>query len=169
MHIAAERGHVTVIKVLAALGADVSAPTRNDSATQDFPMYDDFDNRLVPVYNAAYNGHVDAIKALVALGADVRTALFSGDTPAYIAGNLGHGSVFKALAALGADVRRQLQNDTTSFQIGALKGYVDAMERERDSTFMTSIRWVPSVYIAAYECHADNINALLLLLGRMCP
>ena len=54
MHSAAERGHVTVVELLVANGADVNARSDRDYA---------------PIHSAGLNGHFDIIDLLRALGA----------------------------------------------------------------------------------------------------
>ena len=65
MHVAAQNGHVNVIKTLASLGAAVDTAASTGGAT--------------PVYIAAAKGHVGVIKTLYKLGADLgRAVLYDG-------------------------------------------------------------------------------------------
>jgi ankyrin repeat protein/DNA replication protein DnaC len=110
---AAHRGHVTVIKILKGLGADV-----------DQALY----SGGTPVYVAAQQGHVEVIKALKILGADLNKPDSRGMTPAYVAAHQDNVPVLMALASLGADLDKPNNNKVTPAYIAAELGCIKALE-----------------------------------------
>ena len=71
LHLAAEKGHTEVVRVLVKFGASTEA--------LNYRQY-------TPMHRAALLGHVDAVGALLELGAKVDTAAGNGDTALILAG-----------------------------------------------------------------------------------
>ena len=84
-YIAAQNGHVEVIKELAKHKADLNKATENGGAT--------------PAYVAAQNGNVEVIKELAKHKADLNKAMKNGATPACIAAYNGHFEVVQVINA----------------------------------------------------------------------
>jgi ankyrin repeat protein len=106
--IAAQEGHLEVVKALASLGANVNA-ARQSGAT--------------PVFVAAAQGHVEIVRILAWLGANLNTAMNNGATPVFIAARNGHTEVVKALGSLGVDVNAPMNDGATPLFIAAAIGY----------------------------------------------
>ena len=88
---AAQKGHLEVVRFLVAQGAKVDAPA-NDGYT--------------PLSVAAQNGHLEVVRFLEAQGAKVDTPNKGGATPLYIAAQNGHLEVVRFLEAQGGKVHR---------------------------------------------------------------
>jgi ankyrin repeat protein len=155
--IAAQVGHVDVIKTLADLGADVNTPS-NDGFT--------------PVAIAAQKGRVDAIKTLVDLGADTNTPTNDGCTPVFRAAQLGHVDVIKILANLGANVNTPNNDGFTPVFVAAQDGHVDAIKTRVDlgaNVNTPSNTGDTPVLIAAQNGCVDVIKVLYKLGADMAP
>jgi ankyrin repeat protein len=89
LHIAAERGHLEVAKLLLAHGSpvDISTPYNRDS----------------PLHDAAQNGHDEIVALLLDRGADPSHVDRMGNTPLHVASHSGHAAVVRRLVAHGAD------------------------------------------------------------------
>jgi ankyrin repeat protein len=109
--LAAERGHIELVKVLLKNGADVNAANLNgESALMRAAENDraaavkillahhangnagDIIN-CTPLMRAAYRGYVDVVKELLAHGADANARNAFGNTAATLAARNGHGKV----------------------------------------------------------------------------
>jgi ankyrin repeat protein len=110
---AAQMGHVDVIKYLAEHGADLNTPM-HDGRT--------------PVYIAAQMGHVEVIKTLVGHGADLNTPDEDGITPVYVAANHGHLDVVKTLVKFGADLNTPTNDGSTPVLGAAQEGHADVIK-----------------------------------------
>ena len=85
---AAVKGHVPIIRVLLAVGAD---PRSNATGTH-------------PLYAAAWNGRIAAVELLVERGAAPDAPEASGATALMAAAAQGHDEVVRSLLARGASV-----------------------------------------------------------------
>jgi ankyrin repeat protein len=110
--IAAEKGHVDVIKTLVEHGADVN--TSND-------------NGLTPVWIAAQNGHVNVFHSLIEHGANVNTPAENNVTPVWIAAQNGHVEVINVLVDHGANINTSDDNGTTPLWKAARYGHLDCV------------------------------------------
>ena len=90
LHWAARRGHLEMVKMLLAAGANVRATTRLGSYT--------------PLLLASEGGHAAVIEALTGAGADPAAATASGVTPLMLASASGQVDAIRVLLSHGADV-----------------------------------------------------------------
>jgi ankyrin repeat protein len=81
LYIAAEKGHVDVVRLLLEAGVVY------DKATTD--------NGTTPLFVAAQNGHVEAVRLLIEAGADFHKAANDGATPLDVAAQEGHMEVLR--------------------------------------------------------------------------
>ena len=89
LYIAAQEGHLEVVRCLVGQGANVDQDNKDGST---------------PLYIAAHHGHLAVVQLLVENGANVNHANNNGITPLYIATQKGHREVVQYLAG-----QRELQ------------------------------------------------------------
>ncbi|KAF5843863.1 ankyrin repeat-containing domain protein [Dunaliella salina] len=85
LHYAARAGHLEVVRVLIASGANVNAATRSGRAT--------------PLMRAAHMGHLDVVRELVSAGADGMLQDADNESALHKAAAQGHTEVCKILAS----------------------------------------------------------------------
>ena len=90
LHLAASRGHVSIVSALIAAGANVNAKDNFRGET--------------PLQYAASGGHISIVSALIAAGAGVNFKDNYGKTPLHLAASGGHVSIVATLIAAGANV-----------------------------------------------------------------
>ena len=96
MHLAAQEGHLTVMRFLVEdLGAGVNIATHIGTAAS---------RGTTALYLAASQGLLDAVKCLVKLGADLNQALENGSTPLIIASHERHAELVTWLVKAGANM-----------------------------------------------------------------
>ncbi|MES0488637.1 MAG: ankyrin repeat domain-containing protein [Leptospirales bacterium] len=101
LHLAASRGHLEVVQLLVASGANVNVQNLHRKSS--------------PLHNAAYNGHLGIVEYLLKNNAEVDIADNSGQTPLSFAARQGKLNVFKELLRHGADI-----NTRNSYEMGVL-------------------------------------------------
>ncbi|XP_056005124.1 uncharacterized protein LOC130050130 isoform X2 [Ostrea edulis] len=89
LNAACKGGHVSVVKELVKVGADVNLQDREGNT---------------PLTAACYRGHLCVVKELVKAGADVNLQDYFGNTPLIAACDGGHVSVVKELLKAGATI-----------------------------------------------------------------
>ena len=116
MTIAAYQGHIKIIELLIANGADIDLKNNNG------------DN---PLILAAYQGHTVIVKVLIANGANVNTKNNNGDTPFVISAHQGHEKTADFIRKNGgktveelAMMPRLMQHGQFAFSFDAKKGKV---------------------------------------------
>eukprot|EP00729_Bicosta_minor_P014620 gene14620-biopygen24145 len=153
IYLAAQEGHVDVVKLLLEHHVNPNQATTNDGCT--------------PVYVAAQNGHVDVVTALVAGNADVNQASTDdGTTPVYMAAQEGHVDVVQVLVASNADVNKACTDDgTTPVYMAAQEGHVDVVTAlvagNADVNQASTDDGCTPVYVAAQNGHVDVVTALV--------
>merc|ERR1711871_787217 len=81
LHIAVEKGHLEIVKVLIASGGSVNKA----------------DNVVNVLFVASWNGHLEIVKVLIASGVLVNNVNNNGWTPLYFASLKGHLEIVKVL------------------------------------------------------------------------
>ena len=112
LHLAAQKGHDSTIRILHELGSVVN-PVDNNGST--------------PLHKAAYNGHDSTIRLLHELGGSVSTVNNIGSSPLCDASQYGHVSTILVLHELGADLSGSLEG-ISPLQIAAEKGHVACVQ-----------------------------------------
>jgi ankyrin repeat protein len=92
LNVAANHGHVAVVKTLVEMGADKEALTCTVDGTR-------------PLHTAAWRGHVEVLTALVEFGVDIGALNGSGETPLQVSIRTGHHHVARVLRELERSAR----------------------------------------------------------------
>eukprot|EP00618_Florenciella_parvula_P035751 CAMPEP_0119472470 /NCGR_PEP_ID=MMETSP1344-20130328/4520_1 /TAXON_ID=236787 /ORGANISM="Florenciella parvula, Strain CCMP2471" /LENGTH=590 /DNA_ID=CAMNT_0007505425 /DNA_START=117 /DNA_END=1891 /DNA_ORIENTATION=- len=110
--IAAQKGHVEVVRALLEAGADVNQARTDDGTTL--------------CYIAAQTGHVEVVRALIEAGADVNQARTdNGATPCYVAAYKSRTAIVELLHLFGANIDTRNNNRQTSLWVAAEQGHYD--------------------------------------------
>ena len=123
LHEAADWGHASVVSVLLAAGASVSA--KRTSYSRGAVLLFDVGN--TPLHNAARRGHGSVVSVLLVAGADVNAKSDNGNTPLHFAAWYGAVSVVSALIAAGAEVNTKSDNGNTPLHSAAGRGYASVV------------------------------------------
>jgi len=107
---AAQNGHLEIVRVLADEGANLDL-AHESGAT--------------PVFMAAQEGHHEVLRLLVDNHAEVNRADKGGRTPAYMAARSGHHEVLRVLHRSKAHLDEPAANGTTPMYAAALYGHLD--------------------------------------------
>jgi ankyrin repeat protein len=119
--IAAQMGHVDVVRVLAGAGANLDQAKTTDGAT--------------PLFIAAQKGYVDILQTLIDAGANINQVMTgvnfksnaTGSSPLFVAAQFGQVDVIKVLAAAGADLHAADSDGTTPLQAALKWGTPEAV------------------------------------------
>ena len=103
LHVAAFRGHASLVKVLIEAGADVNVRASNVNPNQRFATMH------TALYAAADRGHALIVMELIMAGADVNIATSNGCTSLHIAASKGHDGAVASLIQAGANLHKALQ------------------------------------------------------------
>ncbi|KAL7489902.1 hypothetical protein ACHAW6_015639 [Cyclotella cf. meneghiniana] len=110
LHLASRLGHVEVVDLLLANGADVGATDLVGLAP----------SMRTPLHLACKEGHVEVVKTLLANGADIEATTVCGWTSLHLACERGQVEVVKTLLARGADVSRTTHIGRTPLNLAQL-------------------------------------------------
>jgi ankyrin repeat protein len=102
LHMAAEHGHLPVVRTLIAMGADVNA--------------DKYNTLGIPLHCASWWGHTEVVRALLAAGSNVNAPSWDRRTPLHYATGNQHVETARLLVEGGADVRALNQQGHTPLQ-----------------------------------------------------
>jgi ankyrin repeat protein len=143
LFIAADAGHLALVRLLLQHGAVVDAACPNDGGTALLIACQRGHTAIAqellaagakieqtygpggvtPLFVASMLGHVDTVKFLLASGAQVDGALADGRVPLWQAAHNGHVQVVQVLLAAGADPsRREPDSNQTALEIAAARG-----------------------------------------------
>ena len=101
--VAAENGHLDVVRVLVNQGADMEMA---DSVG------------YTPLINASFNGHLDVVRYLLEQGANRDKAECTGRTPLHVAASVGYLKIAKLLMVYGADLNAKDKNGMLPIDMG---------------------------------------------------
>jgi serine/threonine-protein phosphatase 6 regulatory ankyrin repeat subunit B len=147
LHLGAQEGHVEVMRLLLANGAEVNQPRRegNRITTKVHTITEDgrvevteepmllekgadavqmrTDYSCTPVIVAAQNGHVEVVRVLLEHGAKVNSARSNGGTALMVAAEKGHPETVRLLLEKGAAQNRVTHNGDTALLIATHNGH----------------------------------------------
>ncbi|KAL3153955.1 hypothetical protein ABBQ32_013515 [Trebouxia sp. C0010 RCD-2024] len=156
LYLAAQGGHIDVLKLLLASGANAvgksvggrtplaaaaTAETVHELLSSGADIADKDQDGSTPLHAAAAWGHLDVLKALIEHGARVHTINLKGYTPLHMAALLGHLDAVKALLKSTPD--------------GA---FVDAKDSE-DRLLQSSIRKGSVALVQLFLLHGADVQA----------
>ncbi|HSW75870.1 MAG TPA: ankyrin repeat domain-containing protein, partial [Candidatus Saccharimonadales bacterium] len=114
LHLAAEHGHVPVLRVLIDAGLKIDSRTFMGHT---------------PLHKAATQGHVEVVQILLAAGADKNAkTYFVGDTVLHHAAETGSVPVVQLLLAAGADKNARTEFGENALHFAARKGNIEALK-----------------------------------------
>lgn len=146
---AAENGHIEIVKLLLANGADITV--------QDAKGW-------TPLNSAAWGGHLEVVKLLLENGADFTVPSNDYWTPLVVAAYHGHLSVVQLLLEKGADIIASTEDGWTPLNSAARGGHLEVvkllLENGADMTVQDADGWTP-LNSAAREGHEEVVKLLL--------
>lgn len=148
MHHAANKGHLSVLELLASHRASITCKDKSD---------------WQPMHLASFAGHMDFVDKLVNLGASVTALMGEQQQPMHLASQDGHRDVVNLLASYGASIEAKTQQGWQPMHMATLNGHVDVVEYLATSVHSAETfdkyGFLP-VHYAASEDHAAVIEML---------
>jgi tetratricopeptide (TPR) repeat protein len=141
-------GHIEVVQLLFANGADVNAKGNGG---------------LTALMAASINGHIDIVQALIEKGADVNTQNCYGMTALMAASQNGHIEVVQALIDGGADVNAEDCNGGTALMVASQNGHVEVVRSLIDNDADVNAKnydGVTALSIASQNGHPEVVKTL---------
>ena len=150
VHLAAENGHLEVVRLLIEKGADATAED---------------DDKSTPLHYAAENGHLEVVRLLIEKGADATAANVYKSTPLHFGGaENGHLEVVRLLIEKGADATAEEGDKTTPLHYAAESGHLEVVrlliEKGADATAENYGKKTPLHY-AAENGHLEVVRLLI--------
>ncbi|CAK8990518.1 unnamed protein product [Durusdinium trenchii] len=150
IHIAANRGHLEVVRLLLEAGADKDA-VRTDGATA--------------LFIAAKNGHLEVVRLMLEAGADKDAVQTEGPTALFIAAQKGHFQAVQLLLEAGADKDAVHGKRATALYIAAQEGYLEVvrllLEAGVDKNAAITDNGSTPLLIAIQNGHSEIVRLLL--------
>ncbi|KXZ42210.1 hypothetical protein GPECTOR_181g256 [Gonium pectorale] len=140
LHLAAQNGHVDVMRVLLNVGANKDTDENLLVGLLCCSCLYGTDNKVhdegtvctqrgnTPLHYAAENGHTEAVRALLGAGADKDAINKYVATPLYVAAENGHVEAVQVLLQAGANKEAANKDGWTPLLIAAQLGHVQAVQ-----------------------------------------
>ena len=146
VHLAAQEGHLNVVKLLVSKGANVHIETREKGRYAFYsaclqghfevvkflrPFIANIDRKIksgvTPLNATCGNGHLEIVKFLVEAGADVNSADNDGVTPMRVACWEGHLEIVRFLKECGADINKSANDESTPLSAASYNGRISVV------------------------------------------
>jgi ankyrin repeat protein len=158
LHLAAQNGHVDVVKEFIERGAQKDIKTQSE---------------LTPLYLAAMNGHVDIVKQLLEIGADMNAQSDAGVAPLHLAAVMWAEPDVDLLIGKGSDIDCQMKDGQTALFLACensskiVKKLLmnGANVLLRDGSKKTALEYLTSRYANPQELNTDQLTSVFLLLA----
>jgi ankyrin repeat protein len=181
LHVAAENGHLDIVKGLISSGADVNIAANNGFTALHFAAQNGHldivkkltssganinkaENEGFTALNiAAQMGHLDCVKELINYDADFTIAANNGFTALHFASGNGHLDTVKKLIRFGADVNRGANDGVTPLHIAALNGHLDCVKELISSGAHVNItrKGFAQLHFATIKGHFNIVKELI--------
>jgi len=157
LHIAAQKGEISRLKLLLENGAPVDVLDRDEAS---------------PLHHAAYNGHMKCVKKLLDFNADIELKDSEGSTPLHNAAFQGHDEICEVLIKKGASVEVEDMQGGTPLLNAACNGHDEVvkllLKKSADGAKADQNGATPLHY-AAYNGHDAVVRLLLQAGGKVDP
>ncbi len=156
LHFAAKNGHLAVVEILIAAGAEKT------------PQASAENRRWVPIHYAAQFGHDHVVEALIGAGVDKEIKTGFGLTPLLIAAEFGQLNVVQFLLAIGAEKNVQTIDDNhrmTALHYAAVGNYKDVATALLEAGSDYSKETIFGLNALEFAAKSNAVDVLLLLMG----
>ena len=151
LYIAAQRGHLDVVKLLLKYeGININQATKGG---------------FTPLHIAAQHGHLDVVKLLLQNHIDINKTADYGFTALHIAAQYGHDNVVQLLLNYAVDVNQVTKDGGTALHIAAQSGHDNVVKvllgYDGININQAAKGGATALYIAAQHGHLDIVKLLL--------
>jgi len=146
---AAKDGHLEVLRMLVAAGAETNRPASDG---------------ITPLFFAISQGHVETVRFLLDASADVNQCPDDNATALFLASMQGHASIAKLLVRAGVAINKPFEDRSTPLLIASQVGHSDVVRyllRSRAAKDKPRQNSVTPLMVAANMGHLDVVHLLV--------
>ncbi|XP_049855556.1 ankyrin-1-like [Schistocerca gregaria] len=159
IHIAAEEGHLDILKALIARGCNVNA-----LAACATPLFNQLERGMTPLHFAVRNADPNLALCLISAGAKVNTENSSKVVPLHLAAQHGHLSVVKALVSANADVNAEDNIKVTPLVSAVAQNFEDVAKFLVQNGAVVNARNSERATPLHFAAEMGNVNIAKLLI-----